>query len=132
VFSKHLICYAAHLTLNSLYSTDFCFDLPTHKPTKVVNALRFSYVFDIPYTAKLLRGRTFAVFAVFQQIAKVFPLNQLLCTVHDYHSLMHCENFPVNSVICTQPQKFSPSKVLLYAVMVFIFVYIYRRLQVRI
>ena len=30
--------------------------------------------------------------------------------------LMHCESFPVNGVFCAQPQKFSPSKVLLYTV----------------
>ena len=64
------------------------------------------------YTAKLSSGKTFAVFAVFQPIAKVFPLNHLLCTVHDGHGLMLCENFPVNSVFCAQTQKFSHSKVL--------------------
>ena len=29
---------------------------------------------------------------------------------------MHRESFPVNGVFCAQPQKFSPSKVLLYTV----------------
>ena len=48
-------------------------------------------------------GKTFAVFVVFQLITKVFPLNHLLCTVHDGHGLMHCESFPVNSVFCAQP-----------------------------
>ena len=70
----------------------------------------------IPYTAKLLSGKTFVVFAVFQPIAKVFPLNHLLYTVHDGHGLMHRESFSVNSVFCAQPQKFSYSKVLLYMV----------------
>ena len=36
------------------------------------------------------------VFAVFQSVAKVFPSNHLLCTVHDGHGLIHCESFPVN------------------------------------
>ena len=66
----------------------------------------------IPYMAKLLSGKTFAVF---QPITKVFPLNHLLCTVHDGHGLMHCESFPVNSVFCAQPRKFSHLKVLPYA-----------------
>ena len=57
----------------------------------------------LPYTAKLWSGKTFAVFMVFQPIAKVFPLNHLLCTVHDGHGLMHCESFPVNSVFYAQP-----------------------------
>ena len=55
-------------------------------------------------------------FAGFQPIAKVFPLNHLLCTVHDGHGLMHREIFPVNSVFCAQLQKFSHSKVLPYMV----------------
>ena len=48
-----------------------------------------------PYTVygKLSRGKTFAVFAVFQSIAKVFPLNHMLCIVHDGHSLMHHKVF---------------------------------------
>ena len=49
----------------------------------------------MPYTAKLLSRKTFAVF---QPIAKVFPLNHLLCTVDDGHGLMHRKSFPVNSV----------------------------------
>ena len=60
----------------------------------------------LPYTAKLSRGETFAVFMVFQPIAKVFPLNHLPCTVHNGMDLMHHENFPVNSVFCAQPRKF--------------------------
>ena len=72
--------------------------------------------YEIPYTAKLSRGKTFAVFTVFQPIAKVFPLNHLPCTVHNGMGLMHRESFPVNSVFCAQPRKFSPSKVLPYTV----------------
>ena len=68
----------------------------------------------IPYTAKLLRGKTFVVFAVFQPIAKVFPLNHLLSITHDGRGLMHRESFPVNGVFYTQLRKFSLSKVLLY------------------
>ena len=60
----------------------------------------------VKYTANLSSGRTFAVFVDFQPITKVFPLNHLLCTVHDGHGLMHRENFLVNSVFCSQPQKF--------------------------
>ena len=67
----------------------------------------------ILHTAKFLSGKTFAVF---QPIVKVFTLNHLLCTVHDGHSLIHHESFPVNSVFCSQPQKFSNLKVLLYTV----------------
>ena len=52
----------------------------------------------------------------FHPIAKVFPLNHLLCTVQDGHGLMHHESFPVNSVFCTQPRKFSHSKVLPHTV----------------
>ena len=70
----------------------------------------------IPYTAKLSRGKTFAVFTVFQPIAKVFPLNHLPCTVHNGMDLMYRKNFPVNSAFCAQPRKFSPSKVLPYTV----------------
>ena len=75
-------------------------------------------VLCIPYTAKLSRGKTFAVFTIFQPIAKVFPLNHLPCTVHNGMGLMHCESFPLNGVFCAQPRKFSPSKVLLYTVLV--------------
>ena len=63
--------------------------------------------------AKLSRKKTFTVF---QPIAKVFPLNHLPCTVHNGMGLMHHKNFPVNSVFCAQPQKFSPLKVLPYTV----------------
>ena len=66
--------------------------------------------------AKLSSGKTFVVFVDFQPIVKVFPLNYLLCTVHDGHGLMHCESFPVNSVFCAQPRKFFHSKVLPYTV----------------
>ena len=65
--------------------------------------------------AKLLSRKTFAVF---QLIVKVFPLNHLLCTVHDGYGLMYRESFPVNSVFCAQPQKFSHLKVLPYTVFV--------------
>ena len=61
---------------------------------------------NIPYRAKLSSGKTFAVFAGFQPIAKVFPLNYLLCTVHEGHGLMHRESFPVNSVFCARLRKF--------------------------
>ena len=44
------------------------------------------------------------------------PLNHLLYTAYDGHSLMHRESFPVNSVFCAQPRKFSHSKVLPYTV----------------
>ena len=74
---------------------------------------------QIPYTAKLLSGKTFAFFAVFQLITKVFASNHLLCTVHDGHGLMHHESFPVNSVFCAQPLKFSHSKVLPYTIAYF-------------
>ena len=78
----------------------------------------YNFQQELPYTAKLSSGKTFVVFADFQPIAKVFPLNHLLCTVHDGHGLMHRKNFPVNSIFCAQPRKFSHSKVLLYTVMV--------------
>ena len=74
------------------------------------------HFFLIPYTAKLSSEKTFAVFTVFQPIAKVFPLNHLLCTVHNGMGLMHRESFPVNGVFCAQPRKFSSLKVLLYTV----------------
>jgi len=67
----------------------------------------------ILYTAKLLSGKTFAVF---QLIAKIFPLNHLLCTVHNDHGLMHRKSFPVKSVFCAQPRTFSHSKILPYTV----------------
>ena len=70
----------------------------------------------ISYMAKLSSGKTFTVFTVFQPIAKVFPLNHLLCTVLDGHGLMHRESFPVSGVFCEQPGKFSDSKVLPYTV----------------
>ena len=69
------------------------------------------------YMTKLSSGKTFAVFADFQPIVKVFPLNYLLCTVHDGHGRIHRKNFPVNSVFCAQPRKFCPSKVLPYTVL---------------
>ena len=55
----------------------------------------FLAIEPVPYTVKLSSRKTFAVF---QPIAKVFPLNHLLCTVYDGHGLMHCKSFPVNSV----------------------------------
>ena len=42
-------------------------------------------------------GKTFTVF---QPIMKVFPSNHLLCTVHDGHSQIYHESFPVYSVFC--------------------------------
>ena len=53
--------------------------------------------------AKLLRGENFRGF---QPIMKVFPLNHLLCTVHNGKGLMHRESFPVNSVLCTTAKVF--------------------------
>ena len=53
---------------------------------------------------------------IFQPIAKVFPSNHLPYTVHDGYSLLHRESFPVNSVLCAQPRKFSHSKVLPHTV----------------
>ena len=63
-------------------------------------------------------GKTFEGenFRGFQPIAKVFPLNHLLCTVHNAMGLMHRESFPVNGMFCAKPRKFSPSKVLPYTV----------------
>ena len=68
--------------------------------------------------AKLSKEKTFAVFVIFQPIAKVFPFNHLLCTVHNGMDLMHRESFPVNSVFCPLPRKFSLSKVLSYTVFI--------------
>ena len=65
---------------------------------------------NLLYTVKILSGKTFAIFTVFQPIAKVFPLNHLLCTVHNGHDLMHRESFPVNSVFCAQPRSFPTRK----------------------
>ena len=73
---------------------------------------------DIPYAAKFSCGKTFAVFVDFQPIVKVFPLNHLLCTVHDGHGLMHRESFPMNSVFCAQLRKFSHLKVLPHTVII--------------
>ena len=53
---------------------------------------------DIIVYRKTFEGETFAVFTVLQSIAKVFPLNHLLCIVKYGHGLMHHKNFPVNSV----------------------------------
>ena len=53
-------------------------------------------------------GKTFAVFTVFQPIAKVFPLNHLPCTVHNGMGLMDRESFPVKGVFCAQPRKVFP------------------------
>ena len=47
-----------------------------------------------------------------------FPLESLLCTVHNGMGLMHRKSFPVNGVFCAQPREFSPSKVLPYTVQV--------------
>ena len=58
----------------------------------------------LPYTVKLSSGKTFAVF---QPITKVFPLNHLLCTVHDGHGLMYCKSFPVNSVFSKNQSPYS-------------------------
>ena len=56
------------------------------------------------------------VFVVFQPVAKVFPLDHLLCTVYDGNGQMHRKSFPVNRVFCAQLQKFSPLTVLPYTV----------------
>ena len=69
----------------------------------------------IPYTAKLSSGKTFTFFAVFQSIAKVFPSNHLLCTVHDGHGLMHRKSFPVNSVFFVHNRKSFKSYALIHA-----------------
>ena len=105
-------------TLEQAYSSCFV--------SKNTASLPYIYIIYIPYTAKLSRGKTFAVFTVFWPIAKVFPLNHLPCTVHNGMGLMHRKNFPVNSVFCAQPRKFSPSKVLPYTVYIYyIYIYIY-------
>ena len=93
----------------SLFTKLYFANLPNINPAKHSR-------YTIPYMAKFLSGKTFTFFVVFQSIAKVFPSNHLLCTVHDGHDLMHHKSFPVNSVCCAQPQKFSHSKVLRYTV----------------
>ena len=60
--------------------------------------------------------QNFCGFREFSADCKIFPLNHLLCTVHDGHGLMHLESFLENSVFCTQPRKFSHSKVLPYTI----------------
>ena len=65
---------------------------------------------------KTFEWENFAVFVDVQPIAKVFPLNYLLCTVHNGHGLMHRGSFPVKSVFCAQLRKFSHLKVLPYTV----------------
>ena len=72
------------------------------------------YICIYLYTATLSRGKTFALF--FQPIAKVFPLNHLLCMVHDGQGLVHRKSFPVNGVFYAQLRKFPPSKVFLSTV----------------
>ena len=61
---------------------------------------------------KTFEWETFVIFVVFKPIAKIFPLNHLLCTVHDGHGLINRKIFPVNSVFSARPQKLSHSKVL--------------------
>ena len=51
----------------------------------------------------MFQGENLCGIQFFSPIAKVFPLNHLLCTVHDGLGLMHYESFPVNSVFCAQP-----------------------------
>ena len=62
-------------------------------------------------------GKTFAVFTVFQPIAKVFPLNHLPCTVHNGMDLMNRENFPVNSVLCTTAKVFPLESFAVYGIL---------------
>ena len=58
----------------------------------------------------------------FTMLVKIRHLHDDWCyTVYESlavysHGLMHRESFPVNSVFCAQPQKFSQSKVLPYTV----------------
>ena len=69
--------------------------------------------------AKLSRGKTPTVFAVFWPIVKIFPLNCLLCTVRNGMGLVHRKSFPVNGMFCAQSRKFFPSKVLPYMVAIY-------------
>ena len=57
--------------------------------------------YHILYMAKLF-------FCGFLANRKSFPLNHLLCTVHNGLGLMHRKSFPVNSVLCAQSRKFFP------------------------
>ena len=64
----------------------------------LINALAhthntISHELLIPYTANVLRAKTFAVSAIFQPIVKVFPVNHLLCAVHDGLGQMHHKKF---------------------------------------
>ena len=61
---------------------------------------------------KTFEKEDFRGFCSFSADHESFPLESLAMYVHDGHGLMHRESFPVNSVFCAQPQKFSPSKVL--------------------
>ena len=69
---------------------------------------------DIYHTWQMFLGENFLWFLrFFSQSHKFSALTHLLCTVHDglkSLDLMHCKSFPVNSVFCAQPRKFSPSK----------------------
>ena len=65
---------------------------------------------------QILEGENFCGFCIFLANRESFPLESLLCAVHDGLGLMHHVCFTVNSVLCAQPQKFSPSKVLLHTV----------------
>ena len=88
--------------------------------TTVHNLATFDVHILIVYS-KTFGVRKFSQFSrFFSQSLKVFPLNHLLCTVHDGHGLMHRESFTVNSVFSAQPQKFSHLKVLPYTVCMYI------------
>ena len=71
---------------------------------------------SITLYGKTFEWEKFHGFCSFSANCESFPLNHLLCTVHDGHGLMHRESFPVNSVFYAQPRKFSHSKVLPYTV----------------
>ena len=71
----------------------------------------------LPSIRKIFRG--------FSADLESFPLESLaVYTVHDGHGLMHRKSFPVNSIFCAQPRKFSHSKVLPH-------IYVYRTQQKR-
>ena len=55
---------------------------------------------------KTFERKNFCVFRGFLANRESFPLNHLLCTLHNGMGLMHHESFPVSSVFCAQPRKF--------------------------
>ena len=96
-----------------MYSVHFTLHATVHSYV-VTHLFKIHVLYTI--CSKTFEGENFHGFGGFLANREIFPLNHLLCTVHNGMGLMHRKSFPVNSVFCVQPQVFPLESFAVYGI----------------